>query len=293
MIADRRSPAWLAAQAGHLAVWLGLYFTAAYIAAALTLGRNVSISAIFACFYAGVGLYLLDRVKVRNAWLDPADRLAQPGRYDFLLAHRGLVRIAAWVVLALGTLAAAATNPRNLALPPIGITGVILYSTLHTNGTRLKDLLVVKNLLPGLAIAGLAVIFAWQSPTTPLPHALTPGPGGWPVLGVLVGLVLLVTADTMLCDLDDMAIDAAHSTRTVPTVLGQAPTWIIALVLHALAGGLLIASGLAAEIMTIAAWIAGGNLVATVALFVLRPDRLRDLVDLKLPMVVGLVWVLV
>ncbi len=275
------------AHAGHLAVWLGLYFAAAYVAAVLVLGKGVSATAALSCFCAGVGLYLLDRVKVRDAWLDPADRVAQPERYDFLLARRGIVRSAAWGVLACGTFTAALTDIRNLVLPPIGIAGVVVYSNLRSTGNRLKDILLVKNLLPGLAIAGLAVIFARQSPPDSGDISL------WPVIGVLAGLSLLVAVDAMLCDLDDMASDTDHGTHTVPTVLGQTPTWLIALVLHALSGGLLVAASAAVGVAYVAVWIAGGNLVATLVLIALRPGKVRDLVDLKLPIVVGLVWVLV
>jgi hypothetical protein len=275
----------LAVHAGHLAVWLGLYFTSVYVAGVLVLGRRASMTAVLACFCAGIGLYLLDRVKARDAWLDPADGIAQPERFQFLLARRTPVRVVAWIALLCGTLAAASIDLRNLLLPPIGIGGVLLYSSVRGRGARLKDVLVIKNLLPGLAIGSLAVVFAWQSP--PL---FTTTLSMWWTAVVLVGLVLMVTADAMLCDLDDAATDAAHRTRTMPTALGPRATWIAALALHVVAGGAVMWAGAAIGTRSSAGFIAVGNGVVTLGLFQTKPAKVRDLVDLKLPVVVALAW---
>jgi 4-hydroxybenzoate polyprenyltransferase len=278
----RPGPASVVLAAGHLAVWLGLYFAGAYIGAVLVLDRPVLSAAVVASFCAGVGLYLLDRVKVRDAWLDPADRMAQPGRFAFLLARRGRVRAVAWSLLAVGSVAAMTIDRRNLVLPVLGVIGIISYSRMRPGGVRPKDVLGLKNLLPGAAIGGLALVLAWQTPGAPAPVA------AWAWLAG--GLTLLITADAALCDLDDAAADAAHGTRTVTTRLGRRWTWAIALAAHALAGAALVAAGVLIERVREPALLGGVNLAATVVLCSTRPGSVRDLIDLKLPAVVAIAW---
>ena len=58
------------AAAGHLAIWVGLYFAAAYASAAILLGRAVQLDPLAAAFCAGVGLYLLDRLRARGPRLE-------------------------------------------------------------------------------------------------------------------------------------------------------------------------------------------------------------------------------
>ena len=283
-MADRRATMGFVARAGHLAVWLGLYCAAAYVAAVLVLHRAVIPAALAAAFCAGVGLYLFDRVKVLDRWLEPADPMAQPGRFAFLLKHRRLVRAVAWSVLAAGAVAVAAIDARNLVLPPIGLAGILAYSRVRPGGVRPKDVLGVKNLLPGLAIGGLGVILAWQSP-----GGAPASPGTWWFL--TGGLVLVITADAALCDLDDAEADAAHGTSTVTTLLGRRWTWAIALAAHAVAGAGLVVAGALQGRLREPGLLAGTNLAATLILCGTRPGSVRDLIDLKLPLVVAVAWV--
>lgn len=269
--------------AGHLAVWLGLYFAGAYIALVLILDRPVRFAAALASFCAGVGLYLLDRVKVRDAWLDPADKAAQPGRFAFLLARRRRVRAVAWGLLAVGAVAAMTMEWRNLILPALGIIGIITYSRMRPSGVRPKDVLGLKNLSAGVAVGGLALVLAWQTPGEAAPL------GAWAWLAG--GLVLLVSADAALCDLDDADADAAHGTSTVTTWLGRNWTWAIALTAHVLAGGALIVAGAQIGRLREPSLLASVNLAATVVLCSTRPGSVRDLIDLKLPAVVAIAWV--
>ncbi|MBK7406086.1 MAG: hypothetical protein IPJ41_16140 [Phycisphaerales bacterium] len=280
-----RSPAppWWArlfSKAGHLAIWLGLYFTATYVISAKLLDRRLLPAALLATFVAGVGLYLLDRVKPIDAWVDPADLAAQPARIDFLLARRRGVRLAAWALLAIGTACVAWIRAWDLLLPPVGIVGVIVYGSVRGDQSRPKDRLLVKNLLPGGAIPGLGFILAWQSPG---------GPGAPPTLleaaCMLFGLVLLVTTDAVLCDLDDAEADRAHGTRTLPNTLGVRATWAIAMAGQLAAGVLWVVVGRAPGAVRAATVLTGVNLLLTLSLAALRPARVRDLVDLKLSLV--------
>lgn len=282
MTPGRPGPASVVLAAGHLAVWLGLYFAAAYIGAVLVLDRPVLSAAVVASFCAGVGLYLFDRVKLRDAWLDPADRVAQPGRFAFLLARRRRVRAVAWSLLAVGAVAAMTIDARNILLPVLGIIGIVTYSRMRPGGARPKDILGIKNLSAGVAICGLAMVLTWQTPGAAAPLA------AW--VWLAGGLTLLVTADAALCDLDDAAADAAHGTSTVTTWLGRRWTWAIALAAHAVAGAALLAAGLLIGRAREPALLAGVNLGATVVLCSTRPGSVRDLIDLKLPAVVAIAW---
>lgn len=276
-------PSRLFAGAGHLAVWLGLYFGAAYVIAVLLLDRRLQPVALVSAFAAGVGLYLLDRVKPRDAWLDPADLAAQPVRIDFLLTHRRPVRTLAWALLALGTAGVMWINPANILLPPVGIGGVIIYGSVRGPRARPKDKLLLKNMLPGGAIPGLAVVLAWQSPG---------GAGAPPTLVeaacMLLGLVLIVTTDAVLCDLDDAEADREHGTRTIPNTFGPGATWVLALAAQLAAGVLWVSVGRARDAVFAAEVLTGANVALSMLLAAARPSRVRDLVDLKLSIVAGL-----
>ncbi|MFG0243756.1 MAG: hypothetical protein ACF8R9_13300 [Phycisphaerales bacterium JB054] len=282
------------AAAGHLAIWVGLYFAAAYASAAILLGRAVQLDPLAAAFCAGVGLYLLDRLKLRDDLLDPADLAADERRHRFLRARRRLLRTTAWVVLGLGTILVVAIHPANVVLPPIGVLGVLAYSRPRKSRRRPKDLLVLKNLMPGCAIGGLGVILAVQSPV----HAsrLYGTPVGAEAftfaLAVCVSLVLLVAADAMLCDLDDVAADRHAKTSTLPVWRGANATWRIALLAHAVAGVLAVCVGWRHGLAIGAIVWALANLGLTTLLRLARPGQVRDLIDLRLPAATLLVYLL-
>lgn len=282
------------AAAGHLAIWVGLYFAAAYASAAILLGRAVQLDPLGAAFCAGVGLYLLDRLKLRDDLLDPADLAADERRHRFLRARRRFLRTLAWVMLGLGTILVVAIHPANALLPPIGVLGVLAYSRPRESSRRPKDLLVLKNLMPGCAIAGLGVILAVQSPVHATRLFGTPvGAEAFTfALAVCVALALLVAADAMLCDLDDVAADRHAKTSTLPVWRGTKATWRIALLAHAIAGVLAIGVGWRHGLVLGAAVWALVNLGLTTLLRLARPGQVRDLIDLRLPAATLLVYLL-
>ncbi len=271
----------LLAAAGHLAVWVGLYFAAAYASAAILLGKTIQTNALLAACCAGVGLYLLDRLKLHDGLLDPADLAADQQRHGFLRSRRRVLRVTAWCVLALGTVLVVSIRPTDAVLPLVGILGVLSYSHAPKSRRRPKDVLLLKNLMPGIAIGGLGVILAAQSPTLAA-HAAGRD-RALVVVGVLVVLVLVVAADAMLCDLDDVAADRSARTATVPVRRGTAATWNIALAMHACAGAFAVVVGIRRGVLAEAAVWTAANLGLTVLLRLIRPVRIRDLVDLKLP----------
>jgi len=291
---------------GHMAVWLGLYFTATYAAAALLLGRALVPAALLGSFCAGMAIYLLDRLKVRDALLDRADLAADPHRHHFLRAHARFFRQMIWGLVFIGTVSVMLLSLANILLPVVGVGGVILYThRAHTGQSsqpnqpdqpdppaqpraRLKDRLLIKNLLPGGAIAGFGTMLALQSPTgSSTPFSIA-------AIAVVVCLTILVTTDAALCDIDDQASDKAHGTRTLPIVLGVRWTWITAIGLQLLAGlGLLGVLGRAEPARSVILWWTGVNLGANIVLCSLPVRSLRDLVDLKMPVVITIVWLLV
>ncbi|HZW11364.1 MAG TPA: hypothetical protein VFF69_15780 [Phycisphaerales bacterium] len=271
-------------RAGHLALWPGLYFAGVYAGAALMLGTRPSAPALGASFCAGVGLYLLDRVKARDQWLDRADADAQPVRHGFLMARRRRIRALAWGMLALGAAAAASITPLNLLLPPVGIGGVIVYGSVRGRRARPKDVLLVKNLLPGGAIAGLGVTLALESPVRGSPPTLAYA------AAVGAGLVLVVTADAMLCDLDDASVDRAFGTQTVPARYGRKATWLVAMAMHLGAAAVLLGIGGFAGTLGASAIWAATDLAVTAGLWIWDPPALRDLIDGRLALVGAIAW---
>ncbi|MFG0260635.1 MAG: hypothetical protein ACF8LK_09825 [Phycisphaerales bacterium JB041] len=280
--------------AGHLAVWVGLYFAAAYASAAILLGRAVQLDPLAAAFCAGVGLYLLDRLKLRDELLDPADLAADERRHSYLRARRRLLRALAWVMLGVGTILVSVIHPANAALTPIGVLGVLAYSRPRRSRRRPKDLLVFKNLMPGCAIAGLGVILAAQSPvhTSRLYGTPVGAEAATFAAAVWLALVLLVAADAMLCDLDDVTADRRARTSTLPVWRGANATWRIALFAHALAGVFAVGVGWRHGLALGASVWALTNLGLTTLLRLARPGQVRDLIDLRLPAATLLVYLL-
>lgn len=300
----------LVARLGHLALWLGLYFVAVYALAALLLGRHLRMPALIGSFAAGMAIYLLDRLKLSDAALDPADLLANEPRHVFLRQRASLYRMLAWVFVAIGTVAVVAMHPINLILPVVGVGGVLLYSHAKTEPgeqggaddasarvrLRLKDRLMLKNLLPGGAIAGFGTMLALQSQGNALESFAVGDVFQWPTVLVAFFLTIVITFDASLCDIEDMDADAAHRTATLPIVLGVRQLWVLATVAQVLAAsGLLLAFDMM-DLPTFTEPVQRSLVLFIITTLVfhsmlaLMPQRsIRDLIDLKLPVIV---WVL-
>lgn len=266
---------------GHLAVWPGLYFAGAYASAALLIGSTLSPAPLVATFAAGMGLYLLDRVKPRDRMLDAADLAAHPARHRFLRRYRHPVRLLAAVLIVGSTVLITCIHPANLALALVGIVGLIVYSAGGASTKRIKDRLLLKNTMPGLAIASLAVTLAVETalaPTSATSIAL-----------LLIALAIIVAADAAVCDLDDESGDRAHGTVTLVVRFGRRSTWTAALAAHALAAAAILAALPRAGDPPARLWLALG--VGSIGvLWAWNPRRSRDLIDLRLPVISALAW---
>ncbi|MCC6228450.1 MAG: UbiA family prenyltransferase [Phycisphaerales bacterium] len=297
------------AHLAHLALFAAVYVAAAVVCAAQLSGAQAALTpgVLLYAWSTALLAYLLDRVKLRDAWLDPADRAAHPARFAFLFAHRRAARLlmagAGVLSLVSGWMLHPATPiPIAAAGTVVTIAGVLLYAgrprPLH-GGPRVKDRFVVKNLFVGAGVAGFAVLVVGLA-------AARPGGAGGndaatasdlisrlprpPLLLVLVFvyLTLRIYADAVLCDIDDEVSDRVHGTRTLPTRFGGDRAWDIAMWLRlALAASLLCwpVGPFAAR----AAW-AGFSAAGTIALRWWRPAKIRDLVDARFGVEAACVW---
>lgn len=268
----------------YLAIWNALYAAALVVAAAQVLGLAHEPLAIAGAFFMALGVFLLDRVKPRDAMLDPADEAANPERFAFHRAHARTLRALIIICIATGAgCMALAQRPLAAALAVLAPAGVLLYGTLRPRGgVRLKDRPIRKNLSVGVALACFALLIA-LGPTLRLTPALVLGRAPAELLA-FAWIVLVVFADAALCDLDDASSDAAFGTRTLANTLPAPRVWLIALSLQILAAPLAVWSAALAGVSSpaVVAWWAASPALSTLAIHLANPRRVRDLVDGRL-----------
>jgi 4-hydroxybenzoate polyprenyltransferase len=231
-------------------------------------------------------VYLLDRVKLRDAWLDPADREAHPRRFEFLAARTRAVRLFAAALLLVSAAAASRLHPLGPLIAVAAVLGVLAYAGRPRRGrARIKDVLLLKNAFVAAGIAGFAGLMvigsgAGGTGSIRLDRVVALMRGHWPLL--LLGashVALRVFADAVLCDIDDEHSDRRYETATLPTLLGGERAWIIAAAIRL---------GLAATLLlwpTGERWAqlrwAGVTAASTVGLWLWHPRSVRDLVDAR------------
>jgi 4-hydroxybenzoate polyprenyltransferase len=266
---------------GHLGLWSGAYVSAAVVCF-LQLARIVAApdAWVAAIVFAGAvasGVYLLDRVKLRDRWLDPADALAHPGRYAYLSGRTRQARLLAAGFLIVGIVAGMWVSAWAAGVGIAAVLGVIVYAgRARGQRARPKDLLVIKNFYVAAGITGFAVTIAV-------------GMGGvdsaayrWPswVFGsaMLLGRVL---ADAAICDLDDEEADRRYLTSTLPTRLGRVAAWNWAMGFRLLVMVAIATIPLGPRNARWSWAIATG--AGIVVLRAWNPEKVRDAVDLRLP----------
>jgi hypothetical protein len=283
--ADLRSS--LAARAGHLALWAGLYVAAAVVCLGQTAGLPAwdrppapHAALLLYAWATAAAVYLLDRVKLLDRWLDPADAAAHPRRYGFLTARTPLIRVLAAALVATAILAGLGAGWIAPAMTALAVAGVVIYAGRpRRHRPRVKDILFLKNGYVAGGITGFALLVAL------LPQAHSPGAiraaisGALPAIAPAAALLFLrVVADAALCDLDDESADRAHRTRTLPVWLGRYPAWNAAMALRLVsAAGLLLPFSPARPRLL---W-AGATVVSSIALRLWRPAKVRDAVDAR------------
>ena len=211
--------------------------------------------------------HVVDRAKVLRRWHDPADRMVNPAREAWVIQHRTpLLAWAAVLSLAAATLAVL-IDVWLVLLVPCGFAAVVVYGSRPSESrrTRPKDVLIAKNALTGLAYATLIGAVLW---------AALPDKGElWISLSVVM---MLVTADAILCDIDDRLSDANYGTTTVVVLAGRRCATLVSAVLYA--GGIALWLVLGERATGSIAFTLG---MAFSGLAIARLRRLRTPIDLR------------
>ncbi len=265
---------------GHLGLWPGLYAMAAVCCYLELVGLRRAgepwASGIIAVGLTTTAIYLLDRVKFRREWIDPADCFALPGRYEFLCRHQRICRFIAIAMLAAGAIFGARVS----IFAPIAVCGGALSALLYAGAPRgcfprIKDLPWLKNLYTAgglvcfVAAAAFAINQRFAAP-------------GWHLQAALAGVALLfarVFLDAALCDVNDEEADRLFGTSTSATRLGgdRARRWAtVANMLIPLTLLMVNPIPFAARAGWAAAWLGSGALLP-----VISKEKLADFVDVR------------
>ena len=275
-----------------LSIWSGLYLAGA-AAFVFQLTHHPSIIPLWPIAMAwtiGIGIYLLDRVKLKNTWLDPADQAAHPIQQALIEKHPRKYRATAAAFLATAMLIAALNAPQNRlafleTIPIAAALGVVLYAAMpRKQRPRPKDIFAVKNIFTAAGISAIAITLAIGA--TPASQAINTKA----FIFAAIAICLRATADAALSDLDDLKADAQFGTNTFPVVLGPAQTRNAAL-----AARMLIAIALA--IIPIGpsparlAW-AATSAISTASIWTLRPTLMRNPIDISLGLEAAIVAII-
>ena len=264
-----------------------MYVTACVAALWMLAGRALRVDALAFAFLASVATYLLDRVKLRDADLDPSDTMSHPARAAFMRAHsrsmRALVALSALGAVSIALLRA----PIAALLAPAALLGVAFYARSRTRYPwRPKDVLQLKNLSVAAAVTAFALALLLLFGDGPIVATL---------LDAAIPAVFLaqtVFADALLCDIDDLDADARFGTRTIPVRFGVRRAEFAALALKsasalwpaliALQSGITIPVGLV--------WVILPTPVALLAIRTCRGNY-RDAVDLSMAPICLVSWI--
>lgn len=268
----------LADRAGYLAAWPAVYLLSAssLLADLASLPQPTPAAAVM---LVGIGLsvYLIDRVKIADCFLDPADAVTHPARHEWLWQHRMGARTLAVLAAVLASVAGGFIHPLLIAAPLAGQLGVFAYSgnpSKHDGGrVRLKDIPFIKNLAASVGIVSIAAI------AVHIPNEAPFNLGAFDAIGVVA---ILVFADCALCDVGDEVGDRTHGTRTLAVLFGPDRTRVMA---SAMA---LCAAGLAWQISHSLVWAVA--IAGTQVVLACLPARLvRNATDLRLPALAGVI----
>lgn len=251
---------------------------AACLLADIAIVRRPSPPATVFLLATSLSVYLADRVKLRDAWHDPADEAANPIRDHWVWRHRHPLRGIALLSALVGIIAALTYAPVLAPAPLFGQLAVWLYAGTPRGSRvspRLKDKLPLKNLAAASGIIVLSTaattIGARADTLSVLRHAAFPA-------------LLIVACDCLLCDIPDRVGDREYGTQTVPVVFGVHAARLAAGVITTLASLWLLKSPSQAD--HIWAW----SLIATTWPLAFAPGAwMRSLVDIRLPLLALLI----
>lgn len=275
---------------GHLGLWAGVYVAGAYVcfwqlAGAGSCGSVPLWEAIVAIFLTATSVYAIDRVKLLDRLLDPADIAAQPDRYAFLTRHTHAIRIGVIVMLLFAMGLAAAVSRFLPVVIALSVIGVFAYAPgPRRNLPRPKDLLGLKNVFVAAGVVSLAVVAT--ALLGPIGHADTSR--FWqvlqervtPVFEASILLMLRVMIDAAICDVDDVHTDRKHRTQTLATMIGASRALVVLCVSRIAIAGLILP--LATVPLPVRIVWATAGVLSVVVLWSRRGKPLRDSVDIAL-----------
>ncbi len=220
--------------------------------------------------------YLLDRAKPLARWHDPADQMADAARDAWVGRHRIGMNLAAIEAGIMASVLALIIEPWLVLLVPVGAASVLAYGARASDSRRVrpKDVLVIKNVLTGLAYATLIGCVLW---------VMLPSHEGLWIAQAVVSL--MVMADAMLSDIDDTPADATFGTRTMSVWAGRRWARTVGLGVHGMAVVLWLVLG------TGTGGLFAYGLPLTAIILTLSP-ALRTAIDLRAGLLgaVALLW---
>jgi len=264
--------------AGHLAVWAAMYAVGVAIILGEFLGRPIGwmgLVYVTLCAHSG---YLFDRIKFRDADLDPADLMAEPVRHAFLRQRAKWLRIlmlTEWI----GAAAVGVVLSPVLGVVVVGgvVAGYVYSGWRPERGSRLKDLAGLKAGLVASAVVGLglaAVIgpeINWELGGLPEFDVMH-----WMILG---GVWLIVFGDAVACDLDDHASDGIHSTRSLPVLMGTRRAAVIATGLLVVGGAMVTFGGEGGGNGADQSRVLFAGMIVASGIGIMRQRKRRDWID--------------
>ncbi|MFG0314701.1 MAG: UbiA family prenyltransferase, partial [Phycisphaerales bacterium] len=169
--------------------------------------------------------YLVDRVKISDDRQDPADALALPDRTIFHVRHASQLRALICLEFLLASVIGYLIHPLLATIPIGALIGVYMYAGRGaTPGKpRLKDYPALKSFFIASAHLALVIALLWGNG-----HLMPERPHTVVALSLL-GVWLIVSADAILCDLDDRESDSIYATRSLPVLIGPRHAWLVAM----------------------------------------------------------------
>ncbi|MBT4584370.1 MAG: hypothetical protein HOC93_04725 [Phycisphaerae bacterium] len=241
-------------------IWASLYVGSVVVLMFQIAGERVTIAAVVGSCFLAMAVYVLHRIspEVHEA-IQPRHRQAIQKRKTMLFLF-GLASIVACGMLYM-------VKPILLLLLPIGCIAVTLYGR-KTVCYPIRNIIFLKSIAVGISIAGLG----WILIHTP-----------WPPVGA-IGIAVIISADALLCDIQDVQYDKGCGCITLPARTTESTTWLIASAMNIIGACFL--------------WFVGESIVGWIALlifpilFIVRKYDLRMFVDLRLPLVAVILWLL-
>ena len=263
---------------GHLSLYSGCYAAGCVLLVFMALDFPMDWTVVAAGLATTWFIYLLHRVRVARA-----PGVAWSQRVLFYGKNRKLVLYVLWGSGIFSVLALLYVQPWACLLIPASLCGMLFYSH-GSNGKRVRDRFVLKNAMVALSMALFCMVLAC------LGTAAVPG-GDSTVWLVLFLLFLLILSDAILCDFADIEADQQTLTRTMPIQLGPGRARFVA-------DSIVLGSG----VVLVYLWWRGSvpgivglgiPFIVVSTQFLLRwfkAEQLRHAVDLRLPMAVAVVF---